>query len=169
MFRRVRWFRCVDHWCHPPSAIITRPHKSNIISSWARQNLRLHSATTVLLHLPFLPFSFVLLHSAYVLFVIGTTVLSYKFLVLSQRIFPAMRPPRPALNYEYERALKYLRLHFHHSNELCVIDEDSSCSFDQDVSISGRRKSLSRSVTTKCLLTLDGGTQSEALAATLLH
>ena len=76
-----------------------------------------------------------------------------------------MRPPRPAQNYEYERALKFLRLHFHHSNELCVIEEDSCCSFDQDSSEPRNKRLLSRSVTTKCLLTLGGVRESEEVFA----
>ena len=40
-----------------------------------------------------------------------------------------MIPPRPALNYEYKRAVTFLRLHFHQSNELGVIEEDSCYSF----------------------------------------
>ena len=53
-----------------------------------------------------------------------------------------MHPPHPARNYEYQRAVKFLRLHFHSSTELGVIDEDSAYSFSFT-----KKKGMSRSMT----------------------
>ena len=63
-----------------------------------------------------------------------------------------MRPPHVAsTSYEYERARRFLRIHFHTSNELSVIDEESSCSFSASYY---RKKTLSRIKTYNSLVSL---------------
>lgn len=65
-----------------------------------------------------------------------------------------MRPPTPALTFEYERARKFLRLHFHQSNELGVIEEDSCYEYYAPEYHHQRKTSLSRTQTCSSLASL---------------